>query len=333
MKLKIPSYILITILLLSLNTNVLANCLDTYDSTEDVYQYPDIVGNEYSHQEMIELFRIPQEKLSEMSTRNLLCAVIDYPLWPIIYVYDDLQAGYNNLYYSCDALRELISRPDGLNELNRLELLLQSQSEDEDGNVRDYRGKVVLKQFVRDLCLVSRKTLWSSDGEYNQLVRTGELYVYTPQNSAVLYYDYTSLPQWNAYWKQYYNTWAQTYYSVQVIRDPNKYYNCHSYAWYSTASNNTVWIPDPERYMHDGSYYQSYFPYANYKVFIHNNGTEVGNDGNTLGDHSGIIYSVSGSNIIITSKWGSLGLYRHNLYNSPYSGNFTQYSFWVLDEE
>lgn len=113
------------------------------------------------------------------------------------------------------------------------------------------------------------------------------------------------------------------------MRDPNKYYNCHSYAWYSTSSTNKVWIPDPEIYMTDGSYTKKNSAAAKYKVFVKNDGTETSEiDGTILGDHSGIVNSVSGSTVVVTSKWGALGLYKHNVYNSPYSGDHTMYSYW-----
>jgi hypothetical protein len=105
--------------------------------------------------------------------------------------------------------------------------------------------------------------------------------------------------------KAYYNNWVQENYTIiSVVRDPNVYYNCHSYAWYSTSS-------------------------ATCKVFVKNDGTETSEiDGLILGDHSGIVNSVSGRTIVVTSKWGALGLYKHNVANSPYSGDHTTYTYW-----
>lgn len=107
------------------------------------------------------------------------------------------------------------------------------------------------------------------------------------------------------------------------------HYNCHSYAWYSTSSANKVWIPDPSIYMTDGSYTKKGSASATCKVFVKNDGTETSEiDGLILGDHSGIVNSVSGRTIVVTSKWGALGLYKHNVANSPYSGDHTTYTYW-----
>jgi len=32
----------------------------------------------------------------------------------------------------------------------------------------------------------------------------------------------------------------------------------------------------------------------------------------------------------ITSKWGEYGLYEHTIYDCPYAGNRTTYSYWSL---
>lgn len=65
------------------------------------------------------------------------------------------------------------------------------------------------------------------------------------------------------------------------------------------------------------------------REFYRNTGSEVGTDGKTLGDHSGIVKSV-GSTIMVTSKWGEYGLYEHTIYDCPYAGNRTTYSYWSL---
>lgn len=43
----------------------------------------------------------------------------------------------------------------------------------------------------------------------------------------------------------------------------------------------------------------------------------------------GIVKSV-GSTIMVTSKWGEYGLYEHTIYDCPYAGNRTTYSYWSL---
>ena len=79
----------------------------------------------------------------------------------------------------------------------------------------------------------------------------------------------------------------------------------------------------------NGNYLNAGSAAAGRKVFYRNTGSEVGTDGKTLGDHSGIVKSV-GSTIMVTSKWGEYGLYEHTIYDCPYAGNRTTYSYWSL---
>ena len=305
------------------------------DSADDLeeYCYGDFVWHNYSFQQQIELCRITAETTAAMNTRMLLYAVLDYPLWPMIYAYDSLEIGFHNLYYACDALRELLKRPDGMQELSNLMIYLNSE-EDNSNYSLDYRGKNISKYFVQCLVSGTYRMLFSQEYSKETDNRGSRLYVYTPKGTPVYYEDNTDLIQWDDLQKVRINTWVQSHFtSVEVIGAPNKYYNCHSYAWYFPSTNNTAWISDPSAYMNDGSYYISYSPSANYIVYYHNNGLEVGLDGEIIGDHSGIIDSISGSTIKVVSKWGQLGLYRHNIYDSLYSGNNTQYSYWELDEE
>ena len=118
---------------------------------------------------------------------------------------------------------------------------------------------------------------------------------------------------------------------VHAIRrkSATKRYNCHSYAWHDQSPENNVWLINPFPYMTDGSYLNAGSAAAGRKVFYRNTGSEVGTDGKTLGDHSGIVKSV-GSTIMVTSKWGEYGLYEHTIYDCPYAGNRTTYSYWSL---
>lgn len=82
-------------------------------------------------------------------------------------------------------------------------------------------------------------------------------------------------------------------------------YNCHSYAWYKT-SGNTWWMDFPDAYMDDGSYSKHSTPKVNDKIYWE-------------GTHSGIVKTVSGSNVTkVYSKWGACGLYSHARDYCPY---------------
>ena len=105
-------------------------------------------------------------------------------------------------------------------------------------------------------------------------------------------------------------------------RDATCYYNCHSYAWYSTESDNCYWINNP------------YYFHWNNDYYIEVSTPAVGDiicyfDDENVNKHSGIVTAVNGqvsngecgnSNTVeVLSKWGAAGLYQHNGYECPYT--------------
>lgn len=64
-----------------------------------------------------EALRIPEETLKQMSNDELLEAVIEYPFLVEVYLYgapgEPKITAAKSIYEGCDALRELLSRPDG----------------------------------------------------------------------------------------------------------------------------------------------------------------------------------------------------------------------------
>lgn len=113
-----------------------------------------------------------------------------------------------------------------------------------------------------------------------------------------------------------------TYPNAVLLRTASPKYNCHSYAWYSTDSDNSYWIDDPYYFRANSSEYgEVLFPAVGDIVCYYDDG------GNNL--HSGIVTGMTGqesnglcgdSNTVeVTSKWGFHGLYRHNGYECPYT--------------
>ena len=69
----------------------------------------------------VEACRIPKETLKQMSNDELIEAILDFPFLVKIYIFGpQSEAVYRvaeDLYEDCDALRELLSRPDGEEDL------------------------------------------------------------------------------------------------------------------------------------------------------------------------------------------------------------------------
>ena len=94
--------------------------------------------------------------------------------------------------------------------------------------------------------------------------------------------------------------------NVIKIWDATEKYNCHSYAWYWESPDNRVWINDnvADTYIDCPSSIEKASPSAA-NIIVYFDST-----GNIL--HSGIIKSVlADGTIIVESKWGDSGAYRH----------------------
>jgi hypothetical protein len=103
------------------------------------------------------------------------------------------------------------------------------------------------------------------------------------------------------------------YPSATLYRNPAPNYNCHSYAWYSTATTNKYWMPDPSEYIEDGSY-EGTTAAVGCKVTYYRL-----SDG--VYTHSGRIVATPGGPVTVRSKWGALGVFTHDVDDCPYVGN------------
>lgn len=116
--------------------------------------------------------------------------------------------------------------------------------------------------------------------------------------------------------------YSELYPNAVKLREGTVKYNCHSYAWYSTAPDNSYWIDDP------------YYFHANSSEYLQVTSPQIGdiicyydNSWNIL--HSGIVTGFTGqesnglcgnaNTVEVTSKWGFAGVYRHNGYECQYT--------------
>ena len=120
---------------------------------------------------------------------------------------------------------------------------------------------------------------------------------------------------------------AVNYPKAVELRNPSGKYNCHSYAWYSQSQNNNAWMPDPHMYWIDGSYVASNIQKDSRMVYFISF-TDSQGVTRKITDHSAIVVErLPGITnfpkyymdlVTVKSKWGSLGLYRHNGADCPY---------------
>ncbi len=66
----------------------------------------------FTETERVEACQIPDEIIDKLSSEELMNAVVEYPLMGTLYIYSDMQTGFNILIKNCNALRELLLRDD-----------------------------------------------------------------------------------------------------------------------------------------------------------------------------------------------------------------------------
>ena len=170
-------------------------------------------------------------------------------------------------------------------------------------------------------------TILLNDYDDDSLVGTNEhnfttSYIYTPNGSEVFVKQYTEeLPDEtiNNIIENFQD--GNPYTGAVLIGPPTTAYNCHSYAWYSQdIESNNYWMPSPEQYYLDESYYEVDYPRPNDIIcYFKDNGTETEED--DINVHSGIVDSLNEVDINdenywyklvnVRSKWGNQGLVYH----------------------
>ncbi len=275
--------------------------------------------------------QVSKTEVEKMTTSALVETVVKYPYLVNMLAFDSIEYGIEAVSSYFPGLKVLLERPDATQELTNYynreiseEFLTESQKKEED----------LIQLYILKLLEVLS---FRAENGTSQL-RLGSATVRTPRNTPVSVTIYEAWIEIAAH-----NSWmdlqflselaAQNYASAAdygwstrfpnaVMLDTYNYYNCFSYAFYMPATTNRYWMDDPSAYMTDGSYVTTSYASANNRV------TYVGSYGNIA--HAGIVNSVSGNSITVTSKWAYGGLYRHSVYDCPfYIGYASSVRYWA----
>lgn len=143
-------------------------------------------------------------------------------------------------------------------------------------------------------------------------------HVLTPNGSEVpAYYDLCNLAKPSS---RLLNAEVEIEYPNAVrIKEPSGKYNGHSYAWHSQEEGNLYWINDPSAYYMDGSYYQVEYPAVGDIVCYFDITGENIHSGIVVDKTSETMFDVD--SIVVESKWGIYGVYRHKVDECPYMQN------------
>lgn len=296
-----------------------------------------------NHGERVLASQIPEEELAQMSTDELVTAVLDYPCFIDMIFYDTYQEGFEAVRDNFNGLQELLSRKDSgeyLLEIYKNVNLCQVLSIDNEDEKFDesldllYLETILaqpeITETLSDQNLAELETLvennyeiqvenedetasLSFSGYYESLAdqQGVELYDYTstvktPNGSAVTVIVRTGTDTAYNNRTAIKNSILKNYPGASVVGDATIKYNCHAFAW---AASNTVWMNDPSKYWSDGSY----------KLKAEHSPTAIGQKAYYPGsgkEHSGHVVRLSGNQI--RSKWGEQSLVEHSVSNCPY---------------
>lgn len=336
------------------------------------YEYPIVPGTPEwieleTNIDKIDACSIPDEMVQQMSTEALLETYLTHPLATNIFSFDNYDSGFKVLkqYYHM-GLDELVKRDDLrgviLDAYARISVCTSDMTEDMtteaflktyDQEIDDMWRMSLLEVLAAEIDVNNtnqRNTSFADafEEKYYEKIKNASLYgrftdtyyrtiagkndvqvlnydtyVYTPRGTAVLA-TYVTGPEYDKATQQASAAKiAQKYPNATLLRPASPKYNCHSYAWYSTASTNSYVVWDVAVYMNDGSYKKTLTAQNGARIYY---APAAGND-----NHSGIVSSISP--VVVTSKWGQDGLYRHDYYDCPYynNGGPNNISFWIAN--
>jgi len=362
---KILTFILALVTLCSLSIPALAleSTLELQAANvalDIVSYYPVVESYEWdsmTRQERVAACQISEEMLETMPTDDLLQIVLEYPFMIDLYAFNTYAEGFQHVYNEFPALEELSNRNDfgavivevykeapvastasirsessvGYENIKTLSIMdiFLAQPEMTDNlaeeviiSLVDIAEKKYLEK-IEEISVNSGNliTFYEAVNENNEstiynvvAAATATTFVLTPNGSSVSVYNYSGITDWSSAEISTLNLQHQAAYpNATRVSNPSKKYNCHSYAWYSASTSNYYWMNNPSLYMSDGSYKKTSSAGGN-RVYW----------GNCV--HSGIISASPTATIYCNSKWGQLGVYKHKVTESPYSGTL---SYWA----
>ncbi len=349
---KTSLILLITILIFTFCFNVFAKS----DAKPVPFKYeltPE--SQEWKNYEPLELknmLNIPMENAQAMDTETLLNAVLDYPFLGDIYAFNDSIKAIDFLSEQFNGLKVLLDRNDLKDKLfedytNSSEKIIKDNKkiDSKDRFKQKYRESLFSHPKVfNKLSKEEKETIISKSKDVADKINTtpvtteapatfgleaasdsvtiteaGDVIkygtVYTPLLSKVEVFEREDMTSDDKASLDSYM--ASRYPNATKLGSATYKYNCHSYAWYSASTSNRWWMNDPSQYMNDGSYSEYTSPASGQKIYYPVPDNE----------HSGIITSVSGSSVKVTSKWGPYGLYSHASTYCPYFSMYKN-TYW-----
>ncbi|MGI5895882.1 MAG: hypothetical protein ACOX6U_02885 [Oscillospiraceae bacterium] len=293
-----------------------------------------------THDEMVEAAQIPVNLLNQMTTNDLVDALMNYPLLIDLNLFNTKREGFERVYQDFNGLRALLEKDDGAMKLvERYE-----NTSIANGHMRstNLENAIIVPRFLESLLAQNEIISTLSETQESELLKTVEekceqksaspfysgtintFYETLAENSGVTpLMDYTTIvltPKQTAVqviWREYEFTSYEiteinrqtemAYPNATRVKNASRRYNCHSYAWYSTSDYYIMDEPQQVKYMSDGSYVKTTVANGR-KAYYY------------AGSHSAIVTTVRYDGTYrVTGKWGTeSGVYEHAPNYGPY---------------
>lgn len=300
--------------------------------------------------------QIPDNLLNQMTTDQLVNAVLRYPYMIDIVAFDTYSEAFQIIAENFNGLAELLEREDGAQKLSerlRDTPVPSNRTRATDGGLaermQDRYLDILMAQpeFLNQLSDSElEETIAVVDNKIEQRLEQTEIYsegdayqFYKVVNEQVEMYqrfDYINTPSGKysvrvRIWEpgdvektiqqqqDMKDSFMSVYSGLVYKSNATWKYNCHSYAWYSqNYVTNSFWITDASAFVSSGSGYTQTYAQQGAKIYYSTNGNGV---------HSGVV--LSGETIV--SKWGEACLFQHNYKNCPasyYNPYVTGVTYW-----
>ncbi|MGI5895455.1 MAG: hypothetical protein ACOX6U_00735 [Oscillospiraceae bacterium] len=287
-----------------------------------------------THNEMVEAAQIPNNLLNQMSTSDLVEAVMNYPLIVNLVMYSTYQKGFERIVQDFNGMQELLSKGDGAQKLfeyyNSIPIMSVNtrSSINEEIILNPWFAEIMLAQneFIEQFSYTEQENVIAIINEKHEQKQSSPeiysgtsvgFYEATMENNNISTYDYTT----TVYTRKgspvpvvvvsYHFTPLEVsnlnkktdaaYPNAVRVGNACNQYNCHSYAWYSQSESNGYWLEPNNvyRFINDGSYYKTYARVGAVVKYLSD-------------DHSAVVTAVSGNHASwVRSKWGKAGIYVH----------------------
>lgn len=295
--------------------------------------------NDADYPTKIELCKISDETLAEMSTTALVKSVIDYPFLVDLTLFNSFEEGYKHVLNCSSALQELVTRDDGFIRLidyydampvgNDLEPLQIIRLLFVEILISNYPQTVTYTpdqlQHIEEvlLCKQSDKSQFpevfgNTDGLFlstsTQSQNNAEFTYHTVSTlknvsvSVIHYLTDLTTAQKNAENIAY----SQAYPNATILGTATKNYNCASYAMINRSTSNIYWLNNLSPTSAGYTFLGSTSSYAAAGRVIYYTRTD------SLGSHVGVVQRVNNGTIWIRSKMGYGPLAEHKLQDCAY---------------